>query len=36
MGRGDLDSQAAFGELVCLLHGKTKRGFGHKKFIHPK
>ena len=36
MGRGRFESQTTFGELVCLLHGKTKRGFGHQKFIHPK
>lgn len=35
MGKGGFDSQATFGELVCLLHGKTKGGFGHQKFIYP-
>ena len=24
-----VDSQATFDELVCLLHGKQKKGFGH-------
>lgn len=35
MGKGGFDSQATFGELVCLLHGITKGGFGHQKFIYP-
>ena len=30
MGRGVFDSQTSFGELICLLHGKTKGGLGIK------
>ena len=29
MGKEGYDSQASFGELVYLLHGKIKKGFGH-------